>query len=159
MRAILILILYLCGKIWRHMEKRKTALNDNEKIEPYNPNEYETRFRLVNKDTGEIIDDAQGYGYRTVQGCYKAMYYKRNRGTIKSDEKKARGLIKQHKRIYKSAIEEVNSLLFEDCRDGFHRPKKEYLDMFSDEIKKSDEELWKSLSETDIELIYKYIKN
>ena len=112
------------------MEKRKTALNDNEKIESYNPNEYETRFRLVNKDTGEIIDDAQGYGYRTVQGCYKAMYYKRNRGTIKSDEKKARGLIKQHKRIYKSAIEEVNSLLFEDCRDGFHRPKKEYLDMF-----------------------------
>ena len=141
------------------MEKRKTALNDNEKIESYNPNEYETRFRLVNKDTGEIIDDAQGYGYRTVQGCYKAMYYKRNRGTIKSDEKKARGLIKQHKRIYKSAIEEVNSLLFEDCRDGFHRPKKEYLDMFSDEIKKSDEALWKSLSETDSKLIYKYIKN
>lgn len=139
------------------MEEKKTALNDNEKIESYKPNEYETRFRLVNKDTGKIIDDAQGYGYRTVQGCYKAMYYKRNRDTIKSDEKKARGLIRQHKRIYEAAIEEVNALLFEDCRDGFHRPKKEYLDMFSDEIKKSDEELWKSLSETDIKLIYKYI--
>ena len=157
MLAILILILYLCGKIWRHMGEKKTALNDNEKIESYKPNEYETRFRLVNKDTGEIIDDAQGYGYRTVQGCYKAIYYKRNRGAIKSDEKKARGLIKQHKRIYESAIEDVNSLLFEDCKVGFNRPKKEYLDIFSDEIKKSDGELWKSLSETDIELIYKYI--
>ena len=139
------------------MGEKKTALNDNEKVESYKVNEYETRFRLVNKDTGKIIDDAQGYGYRTVQGCYKAIYYKRNRGTIKSDEKKARGLIRQHKRIYESAIGEVNSLLFEDCKDGFHRPKKEYLDMFSDEIKKSDEELWKSLSETDIKLIYKYI--
>ena len=139
------------------MGEKKTALNDNEKVESYKANEYETRFRLVNKDTGEIIDDAQGYGYRTVQGCYKAIYYKRNRGTIKSDEKKARGLIRQHKRIYEAAIEEVNSLLFEDGKDGFHRSKKEYLDMFSDEIKKSDEELWKSLSETDIKLIYKYI--
>lgn len=139
------------------MAEKKTVLNDNEKVESYKANDYETRFRLVNKDTGEIIDDAQGYGYRTVQGCYKAIYYKRNRGTIKSDEKKARGLIRQHKRIYESAIEEVNSLLFEDCKVGFNRPKKEYLDMFSDEIKKSDEELWKSLSETDIKLIYKYI--
>ena len=141
------------------MAEKKTALNDNEKVESYKANEYETRFRLVNKDTGEIIDDAQGYGYRTAQGCYKAIWYKRNRKTIKSEEKKARGLIKQHKGIYESAIENVDFLMFEDCRDDFNRPKKEYLELFSEEIKESDEELWKSLSETDIKLIYKYIQN
>ena len=36
----------------------------------------EQRYVIVNKETGEIIDDAQGYGYRTIQGAYKAFKYK-----------------------------------------------------------------------------------
>ena len=27
----------------------------------------ETRFRIVSAETGEILDDAQGYGYKTAQ--------------------------------------------------------------------------------------------
>lgn len=36
----------------------------------------ETRYRLVNMDTGEIVDDAQGYGYKTAAGAHRAYGYK-----------------------------------------------------------------------------------
>ena len=29
------------------------------------------RYIIVDEDTGEILDDAQGYGFRTKQGAYK----------------------------------------------------------------------------------------
>ena len=36
----------------------------------------ETRYRLVDVATGEIVDDAQGYGYRTAAGAHRAYGYK-----------------------------------------------------------------------------------
>lgn len=36
----------------------------------------ETRYRLVNMDTDEIVDDAQGYGYKTAAGAHRAYGYK-----------------------------------------------------------------------------------
>lgn len=34
------------------------------------------RYSVIDEDTGEIIDDAQAYGYKTKQGAYKAYSYK-----------------------------------------------------------------------------------
>lgn len=34
------------------------------------------RWMIVNKETGEILDDAQGYGYRTAQKAHAAWSYK-----------------------------------------------------------------------------------
>ena len=31
----------------------------------------ETRWRLVDEDTGKIVDDAQGWGYKTARNAYK----------------------------------------------------------------------------------------
>lgn len=36
----------------------------------------EERFCVVNAETGEILDDAQGYGYRTPQKAHAAWSYK-----------------------------------------------------------------------------------
>lgn len=36
----------------------------------------ETRWAIVNIETGEIIDDAQGYGYKTASGAYRAFGWK-----------------------------------------------------------------------------------
>lgn len=33
------------------------------------------RYMLINPETGEIVDDAQGYGYRTKQGAHAAYGY------------------------------------------------------------------------------------
>lgn len=38
----------------------------------------EIRYKLFNADTGEIIDDAQGHGYRTIRGAYAAYNWKQN---------------------------------------------------------------------------------
>ena len=31
--------------------------------------QYEKRFVVVDKETGEILDDAQGYGYKTIKNA------------------------------------------------------------------------------------------
>lgn len=39
------------------------------------PHEYH-RFMVIDTDTGEILDDAQGYGYKTAQKAHAAWNYK-----------------------------------------------------------------------------------
>lgn len=51
---------------------------------------YDNRFIVIDLDTGEIIDDAQGYGYKTKQKAYAAFYYKKH--NKKSDIKKNKKL-------------------------------------------------------------------
>lgn len=34
------------------------------------------RYIVINKKTGEIVDDAQGYGYRTEKGALTSYIYK-----------------------------------------------------------------------------------
>lgn len=62
---------------------------------------YDMRYVIVDKNTGEVLDDAQGYGYRTVQGAYKAYAYKtRDRSKDKEKaqrRKEIRSWMKQHK--------------------------------------------------------------
>ena len=35
----------------------------------------EDRYVVVDKDTGEILDDAQGYGFKTAEKAYKCFHY------------------------------------------------------------------------------------
>lgn len=50
---------------------------------------YDKRFVIVDKETGEVLDDAQGYGYRTKQKAYAGYGYK-NRDKSKDKEKRER---------------------------------------------------------------------
>ena len=36
----------------------------------------ENRFIIINEETGEVLDDAQGYGYKTEQSAHKASWFK-----------------------------------------------------------------------------------
>ncbi|MUH59187.1 hypothetical protein [Bifidobacterium canis] len=42
----------------------------------YDFDHMETRWRLVDTATSDIVDDAQGYGYRTAAAAYRAHGYK-----------------------------------------------------------------------------------
>lgn len=46
------------------------------------PMEGTDRFIIIDSYTGEILDDAQGYGYRTEEKAHKAFVWKSN-NTIK----------------------------------------------------------------------------
>lgn len=51
----------------------------NEKAPWDNTPAYDTselRYRIVSTETGEVLDDAQGYGYKTAQKAYAAYAYK-----------------------------------------------------------------------------------
>ena len=48
--------------------------------------DYSPRYIIIDKDTGEIIDDAQGYGYKTKRKAY-ACYGFKNRDKSKDAEK------------------------------------------------------------------------
>jgi len=50
---------------------------------------YDKRYIIIDKATGEILDDAQGYGYKTRQNAYKAFAYK-TRDKSKDKEKAAK---------------------------------------------------------------------
>ena len=69
------------------MAKKKKTKWHNEKIiwtakavrSPSLSTNYEDRWILVDKSTGEIVDDAQGYGFTTEKkayACYAYYYYK-----------------------------------------------------------------------------------
>ena len=50
---------------------------------------YDSRYVIVSTETGEILDDAQGYGYRTAQKAYAGYSYKtRTPKDIKKKEQK-----------------------------------------------------------------------
>ena len=62
---------------------------------------YDKRYVIIDEETGEVLDDAQGYGYRTPQKAYAAWAYK-HRDKSKDKEKKAkkqkiRSWMKHHK--------------------------------------------------------------
>ena len=80
---------------------------------PYNP-----RFVVVEKNTGKVLDDAQGYGYKTKQGAYKAWTFKRNAGNPKkykdNQKKKALDFIKSHKELCR----EICDMSFYALKDG-----------------------------------------
>ena len=47
----------------------------------------ETRYVITSKETGEILDDAQGYGYKSKQKAHVAWTYK-HRDKVKEAERK-----------------------------------------------------------------------
>lgn len=74
----------------------------------------ESRYRIVDTETGEILDDAQGYGYKTAQNAHKAWYYKNNRKSIEKDKKIFREFLKNNKKFDR----EVQNLFFYSIKDG-----------------------------------------
>lgn len=64
---------------------------------------YEWRFVVVDVDTGEILDNAQGYGYKTKQKAMAAWNYKtrdKSKDAAKAEKrKKAKKWLKDHPNI------------------------------------------------------------
>lgn len=63
--------------------------------------QYEKRYVIVDKNSGKVLDDAQGYGYKSKQNAYSAYAYK-HRDKKKDREKKTKerhikAWLKEHK--------------------------------------------------------------
>lgn len=94
----------------------------NEK-EPWNNvpayDTFETRYCIVSTDTGEVLDDAQGYGYKTAQKAYSAYAYKtRDKSKDKEKQEKKRH-IKQWMKEHKSFVEAMDCIAFEIAKGAW----------------------------------------
>lgn len=73
-------------------ESTVKAIKKNINGDPY-------RYVMMDTETGEILDDAQGYGYKTPQKAYAAYNYKHGGGKKKHDA--AKQFWKKNKEIAK----------------------------------------------------------
>ena len=75
---------------------------------------YDQRF-VITDDDGKVVDDAQGYGYKSKQKAHKAMWYKFQGGKQKVNEKqkKVKEFFKQHKGLDKF----LNKIFENNCKE------------------------------------------
>lgn len=76
------------------------------------------RYIVIDKETGEILDTAQGYGYKSVQKAYAAWNYK-NRDKSKDKEKslKKKQILKWM-RENKEFVSELDGYAFAIAKGG-----------------------------------------
>ena len=74
---------------------------------------YDPRYVVVNTDTGEILDDAQGYGYKTIRKAYAAYAYKTRDKSENATKKGKERSIREWCRKHKNFMDEINAIAFE----------------------------------------------
>lgn len=96
-----------------------------DKKEPWNDmpayDTTEFRYCIVSTETGEVLDDAQGYGYKTAQKAYAAYAYK-TRDKSKDKERTAKKRhIERWMKEHKSFVDLMEDYAFEIAK-GTMRP-------------------------------------
>lgn len=74
------------------------------------------RFEIVDKETGEIIDNANGYGYKNKTNAYRAGWYKFGGGKRKVDDSLAWWRLPEHQEFLEWIADEESSLKAE-CKE------------------------------------------
>jgi hypothetical protein len=84
----------------------------------YKPNE--KRYAVVDTETGEVLDDAQGYGYKSIQKAYAGYGYK-TRDKSKDAEKKAKeAKIRKWMKEHKEFVNMMEQFYFEiECKGSW----------------------------------------
>lgn len=80
---------------------------------------YDKRFVVVDKESGEILDDAQGYGYTSAQKAHAAWAYK-TRDKSKDKEKQQKyQKIKKWMKAHKSFVRNMDAIAFEIAKGSW----------------------------------------
>ena len=121
------------------MERKIKTVSVNKEID-YGDGikDYEKRYVIADEETGEVLDDAQGYGYKSPQKAYAAYAYK-HRDKSKDKEKKAkekhiREWLKQHKDFSNL----MDTFAFEICK-GSWGPDEKFDAKFVQEMLKEND--------------------
>ncbi len=64
---------------------------------------YDRRYIVVSKETGEVLDDANGYGYKTIQNAHRGWGYKSMH--TKADTKREKAAAKAWYKKNRAAVE------------------------------------------------------
>jgi hypothetical protein len=120
----------------------------------------EKRFIIINEETGEIIDDAQGYGFKTYEKAIKFYNYKQKFPIIKNN-KLLKNTVNNFYKKYPELIkikDEIEDWLFCSLKNGENINNKHTNNKILKEIRERIEELYDIL-EKDEQLKYYFLKN
>lgn len=74
---------------------------------------YDERYIVISRDTRETLDDAQGYGYKSVRKAYAAYAYKTRTPEQKAAKEKKDAVLKKWCKENKSFIRDLDQFAFE----------------------------------------------
>ena len=81
----------------------------------YDSDRIEKRYVIADTESGEIVDDAQGYGYKTAQKAYAAWSYKsRDKSKDKEKAEKER-IIAEWMKKNKKFVNLLDNVAFDIC--------------------------------------------
>lgn len=78
-----------------------------------NSKPYDKRYLVIDKDTGEVLDNAQGYGYKTVQKAYAAYGWKHRDKSKDNERQEKERQIKHWLKEHKDFAESMEIMCFE----------------------------------------------
>lgn len=116
----------------------KRNVPENIKVIPIEvPAEFrtETRYVIINSDTGEIFDDAQGYGYRTSQKAYSAFNWKKKSPEEHAEQELKKEEVQKWCRKYKSVVSQIEDIMFISVKEGTPYTIQEILEVIPEEPK------------------------
>lgn len=84
------------------------VIKDNKLSTPY-----QSRYIVVDKKTGEVLDNAQGYGYKTIQNAYAAYEYKTKYRSNDAERLAKKKRIHQWMKEHKNFVKLMDAFAFE----------------------------------------------
>lgn len=95
----------------------KVTHHDVDNVPPYDTSEI--RYRIVSTDTGKVLDDAQGYGYKTAQKAYSAYAYKTRDKSKDKEKQEKKKRIQQWMKEHKSFVKAMDDTAFEIAKGSW----------------------------------------
>lgn len=94
-------------------------------VQDYNlSKQHEKRFVVVDKNTGKILDNAQGYGYKTIQKAYAAYAYKTRDKTKDKEKLVKKKHIRQWMKEHKEFVKMMDEFAFEIAKGSWGEDEK-----------------------------------
>ena len=81
-------------------------------------NGYDKRYIVVDEATGEVLDDAQGYGYKTAQNAHRAHAYKSMPPKKKRQRDAAKRRVQRWCGQHREVVQHFDQAAFYAMKDG-----------------------------------------
>jgi hypothetical protein len=81
---------------------------------------FEKRYVVVDAATGDVVDDVQGYGYRTAQNAHRAHAYKSMPPKKKRQRDAAQRQVRRWCAAHPEFMQQVESAMFYALKDGLN---------------------------------------
>lgn len=81
--------------------------------------QWNSRYVVIDAETNAILDDAQGYGYKTVQKAHAAYAYKKRDKSKDAEKQAKKEKIKEWMRSHKRFVRSMDQCAFEIAKGSW----------------------------------------